>query len=41
MEDSRCKSLYYRVALEMEDPRGKRVTVEIEDPRCKSLGMTW
>jgi len=41
MEDPRCKSLFYLVALEMEDPRCKRATVEMEDPRCKSGLMIW
>jgi hypothetical protein len=29
------------MALEVEDPRCRRVKVEMEDHRCKSLSMTW
>jgi Arc/MetJ family transcription regulator len=34
MEDFRCKSLRYRVAIEMDDPRCMRTTIEMDDPRC-------
>ena len=44
MEDPRCNGLRQgvmlkRVAIEMDDPRCKRVEVEVEDPRCRSLRM--
>ena len=38
---TRYKSLYYRVTLEIEDPRCNRVSIKMEDPRCENLLVPW
>ena len=36
MEDTRCKSLSYRMALEIDEPRCSRIPIEVEDPPCNN-----